>query len=69
MTAPPAGASCGRRRGSCPTSIGGYRVVDRIGNGAMGVVYSARDEQNEPARRLKVMMADLEGDNETRVRF
>ncbi len=52
-----------------PVSIGGYRVVDRIGKGAMGVVYSGFDDKNDRAVALKVMMADLEGDSETRERF
>ena len=58
----------GRGRG-LPERIGHYRVVDRIGRGAMGVVYSARDERTGRAVALKVMMADLEGDKETRERF
>jgi len=52
-----------------PKSIGGYRIVDRIGKGAMGVVYSALDEQNARRVAIKVMMTDLEGDPETRERF
>ena len=52
-----------------PTTIGGYRVLDRIGKGAMGVVYSALDEANARRVAIKVMMADLEGDSETRERF
>jgi len=52
-----------------PASIGGYRVVDRIGKGAMGVVYSGYDDKNDRPVALKVMMADLEGDSETRERF
>ena len=52
-----------------PKSIGGYRIVDRIGKGAMGIVYSAVDEQNARRVAIKVMMADLEGDPETRERF
>jgi serine/threonine-protein kinase len=52
-----------------PAAIGGYRIVDRIGKGAMGVVYSAYDETNRRDVALKVMMTDLEGDDETRERF
>src|SRR4051812_9410619 len=52
-----------------PKSIGGYRIVDRIGKGAMGVVYSAFDDQHARPVAIKVMMTDLEGDPETRERF
>ncbi len=52
-----------------PEKIGHFRIVDRIGRGAMGVVYSARDERTGRTVALKVMMADLEGDRETRQRF
>ena len=52
-----------------PERIGRYKVVDRIGRGAMGVVYSARDDRDGRQVALKVMMADLEGDKETRIRF
>lgn|GEM_PF-6851357 len=52
-----------------PAAIGGYRVLDRIGKGAMGVVYSASDDRVGRQVAVKVMMADLEGDGETRERF
>ncbi len=52
-----------------PERIGHYKITDRIGRGAMGVVYSARDERTGRPVALKVMMADLEGDHETRERF
>lgn len=52
-----------------PERIGHYRVTGRIGRGAMGVVYSGRDERTGRPVALKVMMADLEGDAETRERF
>jgi serine/threonine protein kinase len=52
-----------------PRSIGGYRIVERIGKGAMGVVYSACDDRQARRVAIKVMMTDLEGDPETRERF
>ena len=54
---------------SLPERIGRYRITDRIGRGAMGVVYSGRDERSGRPVALKVMMTDLEGDAETRERF
>jgi serine/threonine protein kinase/tetratricopeptide (TPR) repeat protein len=52
-----------------PDQIGRYRIVSRIGRGAMGVVYSAVDEMTERPVALKVLIADLESDPETRARF
>ena len=68
MSAQPGrGPAAGHRR--LPAAIGRYRIVDRIGKGAMGVVYSALDEPKGLPVAVKVMMADLEGDGETRERF
>jgi eukaryotic-like serine/threonine-protein kinase len=64
---PGSGSPAGGRR--LPATIGSYRVVDRIGKGAMGVVYSAYDDRSGRSVAIKVMMADLEGDPETRERF
>jgi serine/threonine protein kinase len=63
----PGASSPGQR--TLPERISHYKIVDRIGRGAMGVVYSGRDENTDRRVALKVMMADLEGDSETRVRF
>jgi serine/threonine-protein kinase len=52
-----------------PASIGRYRIVDRLGKGAMGVVYSAHDSLMERSVAIKVMMTDLEDDPETSTRF
>jgi len=52
-----------------PERIGRYRVTGRLGKGAMGVVYAARDDQMERDVAIKIMMADLEGEPETRARF
>ncbi len=56
-------------RAALPERIGKFRVVERIGRGAMGVVYSARNIESGRAVAIKLMMGDLEGDRETRVRF
>jgi serine/threonine-protein kinase len=49
--------------------IGRYRIVDRIGKGAMGIVYSAVDDAMDRQVAVKVMMADVESDPDTRTRF
>jgi eukaryotic-like serine/threonine-protein kinase len=56
-------------RPAMPERIGRFRVVERIGRGAMGIVYSARNIESGRPVAIKLMMADLEGDRETRVRF
>jgi serine/threonine protein kinase len=56
-------------RPALPERIGEFRIIERIGRGAMGVVYSARDTRTGRSVAIKLMMADLEGDRETRVRF
>jgi serine/threonine protein kinase len=58
----------GTRRNS-PEQIGRYRIVERIGRGAMGMVYRARDEAMDRDVAVKVMMADLEDDPDIRTRF
>jgi len=55
--------------GAAPQFIGRYRIVERIGKGAMGLVYSANDETVGRRVAVKVMMADLEDEPETRERF
>lgn len=52
-----------------PASIGRYKVVSRIGKGAMGVVYHAHDELMDRAVAIKVLTADLAGDPSIRTRF
>ncbi len=52
-----------------PRTIGRYEITGRLGKGAMGVVYSARDSMMERTVAIKVMMTDLEDDPETSARF
>src|SRR5262245_48768086 len=49
--------------------IGRYHILERLGKGAMGVVYSARDDMMEREVAIKVLMADFEGEPEIRARF
>jgi tRNA A-37 threonylcarbamoyl transferase component Bud32 len=55
--------------GGRPHYIGRYRIIERIGKGAMGMVFAAEDEAMGRRVAVKVMMADLEEDPETRERF
>ena len=56
-------------RPSRPERIGRYKVVERIGRGAMGVVYAAHDELMGRDVAVKVMMTDLEAEPDIRARF
>ena len=57
-----------RRRGF-PERIGRYQILERIGRGAMGVVYRAHDSAMRRDVALKVLMTDLEDDPDIRTRF
>jgi len=52
-----------------PERIGRYQVIERIGRGAMGLVYRARDESMNREVALKVLTADIEDDPDIRARF
>lgn len=52
-----------------PPTIGRYRVVGRLGKGAMAVVYRAYDDVMDRPVAIKVMMADLQDDPEMSARF
>ena len=56
-------------RTGLPEKIGRYRILNRVGRGAMGVVYAAHDDQMGRPVAVKVLMGDLESDPETRARF
>jgi predicted Ser/Thr protein kinase len=49
--------------------IGRYRVTDTLGEGGMGVVYAAVDEQLERPIALKIIRQDTAGDPVARERF
>ena len=52
-----------------PDTIGRYHVIERIGRGAMGMVYAAEDQAMGRRVAVKVMAADLEDEPEIRERF
>lgn len=49
--------------------LGRYELLDRLGKGGIGVVYRARDTRLDRPVAVKMLLGDLEGDNETRERF
>ena len=49
--------------------LGRYELLDRLGKGGMGVVYRARDTKLDRPVAVKLLLGDLEGDDETRERF
>jgi serine/threonine protein kinase len=52
-----------------PERIGRYRVTDTLGEGGMGVVYAAFDEQLERPIALKIIRQDSAADPVARERF
>lgn len=56
-------------RRHAPERIGRYQIIERIGRGAMGVVYRARDEAMGRDVALKVLTADFEDDPDIKTRF
>ncbi|HZM49441.1 MAG TPA: protein kinase, partial [Vicinamibacteria bacterium] len=52
-----------------PPRVGKYEILGRLGSGAMGVVYHARDPLLERDVALKVMLAQIARDPEQKHRF
>jgi TolB-like protein len=50
-------------------TLGQYKILDRIGAGGMGEVYRARDTRLGRTVAIKVLTADVAGDQERRDRF
>src|SRR5687768_6610463 len=58
-----------RPAASVGTEIGGYRIEERLGGGAMGVVYRAEDLRLGRNVALKLLASDLAEDKGFRERF
>ena len=51
-----------------PSKIGPYRLLDKIGEGGMGVVYLARDAESRPVA-VKILGPAVAGDPNARRRL
>ena len=51
------------------TTVGRYEIIDKLGEGAMGIVYRARDKTLGRMLALKMLSADFTGEEELQRRF
>ena len=56
-------------RRSTIARLGRYRLLERIGGGATSIVYAAHDDAMDRRVAVKMIVADLEDERETRERF
>jgi eukaryotic-like serine/threonine-protein kinase len=68
---PEGAAASDERLDYAPGEIFGdrYTIIDRLGEGGMGIVYKARDGELKRVVALKMIRGSLEGDSETLERF
>ena len=59
----------GMPRGAQPEAIGKYRIVERIGRGAMGIVFAAIDDHLDRRVAVKLMLSDFDAEPDLRERF
>jgi serine/threonine-protein kinase len=58
-----------RLPGGALSTIGRYQIIEKVGQGGMGVVYRAHDSLLEREVALKIISASIEGNPELRERF
>jgi serine/threonine protein kinase len=65
----PAATRTGDVKVGSPQTIAGYRLLKKLGQGGMGSVWEAEDEQTERRVAIKLLSPDLPRNDETTGRF